>query len=392
MRILIVTDYYQSKISYAKSIVAQQLHDEGHTVAVITSDRYFPFHHYSDTAGKILGKRVQPTGRTKEKGIVVYRQKTVFDFFARAFYRDMEQRLRQFKPDIIIVFGMASFSAVQVARIRKRYPTIAQKLIIADSHLPSELALGNSILKKLFYGLFRLLWAPLVSSVCDSFIALQEDTVLVAHNTYGISRHIKVVPNGTSTSMYYFDATSRKRIRKHLSIKTTDYAVIYTGKIVSSKGIEVLIKALTLLWRKHFSIHFIVVGDGPTDYKQKCLQLVPKEFERNVHLVGMLKPEQLYEYYSAADVGVWPLQESLAMVDAAACRLPFIANHTLGARERISNNNALLYKKGSSKDLSQKLEQLYKNPQLRKKMGRNGLQLVLKELQWEKIVKAYITS
>jgi glycosyltransferase involved in cell wall biosynthesis len=392
VRILIVTDYYQSKINYAKSIVAQLLHKQGHVVAVVTSDRYFPFHNYTDTAGKVLGKRVQSSGIKRENGITVYRQNTMFDFFARSFFVGIEQRLRQFKPDIIIVFGMASFSATQVARIRKKYPTITKKLIVADSHLPSELALGNSIVKKLFYSLFRWLWAPLISSTCDQFIALQDDTVLVAHNTYGISRYIKVVPNGTDTSMYYFSSPSRKKIRKKFGMKNNDYAIIYTGKIVPSKGIDILMKALVPLWKKNIPAYCLLVGDGPTEYKEKCLQLVSPKFRQYIHITGMLKPEELYEYYSAADVGVWPLQESLAMVDAAACRLPFIANNTLGARERISNNNAILYKKGSWIDLSRKLEYLYKNHSLRKKMGNNGLQLVVKELQWEKLVKAYITS
>ena len=44
------------------------------------------------------------------------------------------------------------------------------------------------------------------------------------------------------------------------------------------------------------------------------------------------------------------------MNDAASCSLVFIANHKIGARLRLSNNNALLYKAGNSADLAKKIE------------------------------------
>lgn len=392
MRILIISDYYQSQISYAKVTVALELKRQGHQVQVVTSDRYFPFHDYQDTAGKILGSRIQQLGKKTEKGITVYRQPTYAEFFARAFFGGISNRIKAFKPDVVLVFGIASPSAVQVARFRRKHPELIPKLIFADSHLPSELALHNSFLKKMVYTLWRWWFATQVASAGDRFIALQDDTVGVIRTIYGISRQVMVLPNGTDTSMYFFDKSAGQQVREKLDIPAKDFVIIYTGKLVPSKGIEILIKAFKKLTEQYDDVHCLLVGDGPAEYKECCLAVLSATQRHKVHITGMVRPETLYRYYSAADVGVWPLQESLAMVDAAACGLPFIANHTLGARERIKNQNALLYKKGSWQDLHKKIAQLYSDPTLRKKMGQRGKELVIRELQWEKIAKAYINS
>ena len=99
---------------------------------------------------------------------------------------------------------------------------------------------------------------------------------------------------------------------------------------------------------------------------------------------------ELYKYYSAADVAVWPLQESLAMNDAAACGLPFIANDELGDKERTSANNTLLYIKGDSIDLQQKLLYLLENKTQRIAMGKRGRDLMKKKFSWDILAERYL--
>ncbi|MEI6774006.1 MAG: hypothetical protein WCL18_04295 [bacterium] len=51
-----------------------------------------------------------------------------------------------------------------------------------------------------------------------------------------------------------------------------------------------------------------------------------KNFASKYIYVDFVKNTELYAYYSASDIGVWPLQESVSMVEGAACNVPFIAN------------------------------------------------------------------
>src|SRR5207247_669554 len=47
---------------------------------------------------------------------------------------------------------------------------------------------------------------------------------------------------------------------------------------------------------------------------------------------------QLGDLYRAADIGVWPTQESTSMIDAAACGTAIIVNDTIAAVERVEGN------------------------------------------------------
>jgi glycosyltransferase involved in cell wall biosynthesis len=389
MNILIVSDYFQPIIGYAKVQVARSLLRQGHTVKIVTSDRYFPFHNYQDTAQKLLGRRIQKSGDRKEQGFTVERKKTVIELFARVYFRGIDATLHRFKPDVVIVFGMSSPSAIQVARLKKQYNNF--KFVCVDSHLPSELLLGNVFIKKLFYGLFRLFFAQLLNQTIDTAIAQQDKTVEVIRDWYGIKNKIAIVPNGTDTNKFIFSVSERKKIRQEYNVPLSAFVIIYTGKCIKQKGLDLLFKAFAVFAEKHIDAWLLVVGNGSEEYVQYCTELLSPTTLHRYIAVDFQEEDLLYKYYSAADVAIWPLQESLAMNDAAACELPFIANNTMGDTTRISNKNALLYKRASVRDLVSKMEYLYLHPTERKAMGKRGRKLMVKKLSWDTIARDYIS-
>jgi len=169
-----------------------------------------------------------------------------------------------------------------------------------------------------------------------------------------------------------------------------DFVVIYTGKIIKEKGVHILFSAFNMLAKRYSDIKLLLVGSANKDYERECFGLLEKEYHSRVILAGFQEAKCLYKFYSAADVGVWPLQESMSMNDAAACSLPFIANSKIGALARLSNNNALLYRIGSHRDLAAKIEYLYRNKRMRKKMGMRGRELMEREFDWRVIASRYI--
>ncbi len=395
MKILIASDYYQSVIGYAKVQVATRLKAAGHQVKVVTSERYFPFHDYDDTAGKLLGKRIQPVGVRREEGVEVSRKRTIIEFAARALFLGLNKEVNNFHPDIVIVFSIATPTAIQAAFLKRFAPTQHRfSLVLVDSHLPSELAHGSQLFKYIFYGTFRMFFAPLISRQADKVIALQDGTKQVISDIYGLKNlkaPITLVDNGTDTEVFYFQPSLRQKIRKKLSIPEDAFVVIYTGKIVSTKGVNLLCQALKLLEKKKIYVWCLMVGDGPQEYRSECERhLIHASLKERVLWLGFQAQQDLPGFYSVADVAVWPLQETLAMNDAAACQLPFIANDSLGAKTRISNRNALLYRQNDVKDLSKKIEFLYRNPDERKAMGKRGRQLAEKKLSWNSLALQFI--
>lgn len=387
MRILLVSDYFQPKIGYTKVQISREFIKLGHKVAILTSDRYFPFHNYEATAKKLLGSRIRAVGIKNENGFRVERRPILFEFLTRVFIPDLKSSIKNLKPNLVIVVGISSFTCFQTAMLKKE---LGFRLHIVDSHLPSEFNSGNILLKKIFYFLFRLFFSKAISNFADRVIAIQDKTVEVIKDIYGIKNNIEVIPNGTDIDLFTFSKKERVKIRQELKISPFDFVIIYTGKIIKQKGVDILFSAFGKLATKNMGIYLILVGDGPKEYLDSCYAKVSKEKHKNIHLVGFKDQKELFKYYSASDVAVWPLQESLAMNDAASCSLPFIANETMGDKTRISNNNALLYKQGSVLDLTKQIKKLMTNNKLRDQMGRNGRNLMVRELSWKEIAKRFL--
>lgn len=387
MKILLAIDYYQPQLGYSEGFIVKGLRDLGHEVTVLTSNYYFPFPNYDETSGKILGPRKLEPGTKVENDIAIIREKLKFEIFARAIIGNHEKHIKEINPDIIIANKVMGYNTIRLAWLKRRY---RYKLICYDSHLLSELYRENILLKNIIYGIFKRLLSGLLNKQVDKFIAVQAGTKDVMKKYYGIKKHIDVIPLGTDIKKFHFDKKSRESIRKQFKISEGDFVIIYTGKIIESKGVEILFQSFNYLCQTYSNVKVLLVGDGPEEYFEKCFSLLDKKYHNKIIKAGFQKVNDLYKFYSASDLAVWPLQESTSMNDAAACSIPFIANNTIGDKVRISNDNAFLYKKGDRKSLAEKIELLYNDKKLRIEMGRNGRILAEKKLSWGKITTKYI--
>lgn len=390
MKILFIVDYYQPKLGYGSYYIPKELFKLGHSVTILTSDHYYPFPNYSETAGKILGPRKIKSGITFENGVRVIRKPLLKEIFTRAIFSGHKQLLEAINPEIVMVDKSAGYSAVLISLLKKQFKF---KLISIDAHLPSGFeAEGNRFVKNVFYFLFRVFFSRLLNNTVDRFIAVQEETVKMMTQYYGIRKNLVHIPLGTDLNIFKFDLQSRIKLRKKYNIGLKDFVIIYTGKVIKEKGVDILVDAFGVLAKKFTNIKLLIVGSGPDNYEKYCMRNIETKIQKNIFFVGFKPAIELYKFYSASDVAVWPLQESMSMNDAAACRIPFIANNTIGAKFRLSNNNALLYQIGNSKDLAEKIEYLLKKPLVRLNMGKRGEALMKRELSWKRIAQKYIEN
>lgn len=386
MKIVLLSDYFQAEIGYAKFKIPQALKKLGHKVTVVTSERYFPFHNYESTMKPLIGERKRKVGSGSEGGLKVFRLPIYFEAFSRTFCKDIESTLKYLKPDLVITYGISSYSSYMAAHLKSK---IGYSLVLADSHLPSEFEHGNKILKIILYGTFRLFFSKKISDAADKIVAQQPDTKKIITDVYGIRKPSIVIENGTDCSLYYFSIKKRNEIRKKQNIPPHSQVIIYTGKVIPEKGVHLLLEAFFRLQKNYNNLYCLIVGNATEKYKDECSDIVASCADK-VRFIKAVSPDKLYEYYSSADLAVWPLQESLAMNDAAACSLPFIATDSLMGSIRVSNNNAQLYKTGNVSNLVKVISKLLADPKELKQMGKRGRELALAELSWENLAKKYI--
>jgi spore coat protein SA len=182
--------------------------------------------------------------------------------------------------------------------------------------------------------------------------------------------------------------------------------VLYTGKIRESKGVMVLFSAMKQVFLKDPTIHLVLAGgtgfgykrtDKATDFSER-LQKEIRAFPDRVTFIRFTQPRNMPRIYLLGDIFAAPsqLEEALGMVflEASACGLPVIGTSQGGIPEVIRDQETglLLREKDNVEELSDKILFLLRNPDLARRMGEKGRQLMMNYFSWDKIAQRLESS
>lgn len=386
MRIVHVIDYISPQLGYQETYLAKEQKRLGHSVTVITSDRYFPFPHYQETVGSILGSRIVGVKEGTEDGIYIKRLPILFEVFTRCWIVGLIEKLTELHPDAIHIHSVSSLNAVRIAYAKKRFPNTN---IICDDHSHYSVISGHWS-KKIFYVLFKIFFGTLLTSHIDAFVAITNETKKIMRSILGIEKDITVIELGVDTNIFRFDKAKRLSLRKKFHITGSDFVMIYTGKIIPDKGVDVLVKAFCFIRAPHTKL--LIVGNGEEKYTQMLKEIVSRSGRENdVIWVPMVRPFELFTYYSASDLGIWPKQESISMIEAMSCDLPVLVKYSVSMKERIKNCG-YMYNEGECEDLMRKIRFImHQSRNIRIRVGKMGRILVQQEYSWTIIAKKFLT-
>jgi type III pantothenate kinase len=99
-------------------------------------------------------------------------------------------------------------------------------------------------------------------------------------------------------------------------------------------------------------------------------------------VIPFMTNASLARYYRAADIAVWPTQESMSMLDAAASGLPVVVSDATGEPDRVKGNG-MLYRENDVDDLARILAMLG-DPAERRALGRAGRERMLHGFSWRR--------
>ena len=211
--------------------------------------------------------------------------------------------------------------------------------------------------------------------------AIAPDCADVATRFFGVPRSkISVCPLGVDTELFNPISTERGRqnrlsLRRRFGFSESEIVCTYTGRFSEDKNPLLLANAVAQLASAGLPYRGLFVGNGvQAQAIQSCEGCTTYPF---------VPVRELGDYYRASDIGVWPTQESLSMMDAAACGLPIVANHTMTAPERLDGNGAA-YKLNDLGDLVRVLREL-RDPETRRRLGVLGAQKMADDFSWESI-------
>lgn len=207
---------------------------------------------------------------------------------------------------------------------------------------------------------------------------------------------IQVIPNSVDISRFHpVDEQQKSALRAKLGLPHSGKIVIYTGRLVSYKGLPLLLRVWHAIQRKHPCSTLVLAGAGGLDIHNCEADLrayvSANNLENAVFLVGSVQNVQ--EYLQASDVFVLPTEEDAfpsSLIEAMACRLAVVTT-PVGAIETIvaDKQSGLMVRPGDFQQLYDALDTLLTDTKLIAHLGRAGWQAVQDRYSAEIGTRAY---
>ena len=188
------------------------------------------------------------------------------------------------------------------------------------------------------------------------------------------SERISYLAPGIYPEQFCFDQDARQALRKQWKIG--DESVVFSAAMfrpdVKSEGLTWVIRACSELLRRGNRLRLVIAGDGREGARLQ--QMAKAQLHTHFDFVGKIPRSQMYRYYSAGDIFVFPgIRESLGMVflEAQSCGLPVVAFANAGVPEAVQDGRTgFLVPMYAAERFTDAIERLLQDKDLRCKMGR----------------------
>jgi glycosyltransferase involved in cell wall biosynthesis len=388
MRLVLLAPTFSRNMGYLENILPRYLARAGIETHVVAMD--LPPYHWmpesKETYADFSGENQAGTIEDREGFTVhILGHKRVAGYMRMV---GLREKLSTIRPDIVQCSSVIGWIPVDAA-LFKCY--LGYRLFSGNHYHASVFPLASKSLpwwkaERLRCTITRALPGWAVSLLTEKCYAIAPDCADVAVRFFGVPRKkIEICSLGVDTDLFRpasteKDQEARLELRKRLGFTDSDIVCIYTGRLGDDKNPLLLAQSIAHLTGKGEPFRGLFVGKGTQAQAiQSCAGCTTHAFVP-VHELG--------DFFRAADVGVWPAQESLSMLDAAACGLPIVANHTMTAQERIEGNG-LFYRLNDRGDLIRVLLQL-RDPQTRLQMGSFGARKMARAFSWDTMAKRRI--
>ncbi len=185
----------------------------------------------------------------------------------------------------------------------------------------------NSIAWKNIFKIYFYKWIEeLVIKRVDRIILVSKDGYEYYVSKYPkLSYKFTFVPTFVDEQLF-FPRNDTLQLRRKYNINKRDIVLIYIGRLVFEKGLDILLLSFKKLKNKFSKLKLIIVGGGPT---RKKLKIIIKNKQINdVVFFGLIDFIKIPEILNCADLFVLPSAfegTSLAVLEAIACGVPVIS-------------------------------------------------------------------
>lgn len=162
---------------------------------------------------------------------------------------------------------------------------------------------------------------------------------------------VHVLYNSVDTSKFIpsMNMDERNLVRKSLGLLTTDFMVIFAGRLQPYKGIKELLQGFNMLNDRRIKLMIVgnsfFAGSGNTQFIKE-LKALSKDNADRIIFTGYVPYTEIHKYYQASDMAVlpsvWDEPFGLTCLEAISSGLPVVITNSGGMPEIIDSRCALV--------------------------------------------------
>lgn len=386
MKIVHIIGYIQPEMGYEEHYTAKWQAKLGHDVHVVTSDRIYPF------KGKSKKERYRGTGVFNHSGYTIHRLKTLLELPNELiFVQKLFKTIKDLTPDLLYIHEGRSPMQFLASYYAKRNNI----LYVADHHQYKIDSLKylkqNNILRYYVLSFIRNSQENTIRRFMNKYVYNNSIMVLPVSEGCKIDlvERLKIpedktyqTPLSVDADIFYYSKEYRAKVRKAFHIGDSCILIIQVaGSYHKLKRINLYAELLENDSLAKFKLLIV----GAKEYLNELRQ--HKFFNKRILFVESQPSNELYKYYSAADIAVWISHRSVSILEAMSCQLPIVIPN-FGGEKGFIQNNGYLIDDSQMNQLVKNLVDFEKLPAERKyEMGLNSRKLILSNYSYKYNVK-----
>ena len=342
--------------------------------------------------GKIVRIDISKFKKNKMKGLT----NTIFDFYKMYWARHIKAFVKKYKIDVLHAHDL--YMLGPAFRANKSLP--AKLPVIGDLHENFPAALKYYKYSTTFPGKYiisipkwertEINWV----NKADHVITVIEEAKTRYINLGLEKDKISVVANYVNPDFFLEKEAPEHKQGKFIG----KFVISYAGGFDTHRGLESVIRSLSLLKKEIPNIMLVLIGAGINEEDLKKLT-TSLNLENHVSFEGWVLPSKLPAYIDASDVCLIPHLKTEHTDNTLPHKLfqymllkkPVLSTNCDPLKRILEETNSgLVYTSNDEADIAKQLKSLYKNPELMKQMGENGKQAVIEKYNWDQTAKTLI--
>ncbi len=196
------------------------------------------------------------------------------------------------------------------------------------------------------------------------------------------------------------DWDARARVRAELGLSDVPIVFLYTRFFEFT--IQRLLEIFARIRQLSPAAHLLVVGKGLYGEEDKLRALAAEQgLAGQITNVGWVKTEKLPGYFAAADVAIYPFDDTLInrtkcivkLGDLLAAGMPVVAEAVGQCQEYIAHNESgILVPPGGVEELACATARLLQDEGLRSRLGANAAARMARENDWDRLCEVAETA